>query len=169
MIRIIALSFFLLLFSCSDDSGTGPDNGDNALGSFRVDIDDTRWDATQGFVFSSLSAGDSFSLLSVSASKSISITESQASALSVSAPVSNLSGLEGTYALDGSAAAALSFVTTASENVVSYLSYSGQIIITKVTASNVKGTFNAMYVNTSDPEDTIMMSNGSFNASIINP
>jgi len=169
MLRVITLSMLVFFLSCSDDSGTGPGNNGVSLGTFRVDIDGSKWQATQNFVFSSISEGESYTLLTVSAGKTVSTTQSEAMAFSVSAPGNSISALEGTYALDGTGGAALSFVTTISDEVVSYLSYGGQITITEISASNVKGIFNATCANTVDQEDTITMTDGAFNVALVSP
>ena len=169
MLRVITFSVLVLLISCSDDSGTGPGNGGDVLGTFSVDINGTKWKATQNIVFASYSESESFTVLSVSGGKSISPTEAQAIAFTVSAEESNLAGLVGTYSLGVTGGGALAFTTTISDDIVSYLSLSGEVTVTEITTSSVVGTFNAICVNTVDQEDTLTMTNGIFNAILATP
>ena len=120
----------------------------------------------EGGVSAAVSTSGSTSVASVSASKSISTTVAEAFALTVAGQVTNPSDLEGSYKLDGTNTAALSFVRTTSTNVISYISFDGEITINNVTSSNVSGVFNARCINISSLSDTLSMTNGSFNAEI---
>ena len=167
MLRFLSLCLLLFIFSCSDgDSGTGPGNNNNgiSLGNFRMDVDGIRWNATEGAVFAYVSTSGSNSVAVVTASKSISASVSEAISLTIGDQVTDPSGLEGTYKLDGTASAALSFVTTDTEEVISYLSFDGEITINKVSSNNVSGVFNARCINVSTLTDTLSITNGSFNA-----
>ena len=123
----------------------------------------------KNIVIASYSESESLTVLSVTGGKSISATEAEAIAFTVSAEESNLSGLEGTYSLDVISGGALAFTTTVSDDDFRYISLSGEVTVTEITTSNVVGTFNAVCVNTVDQEDTIIMTNGIFNAILATP
>jgi hypothetical protein len=170
MLRIFALSFMILLFSCSEDSGTGPgDNGGVSLGNLKMDVDGSNWAATAPLVFATVSISENQGALSVSATKIISQTQSQAIAISVGASVNNASDLEGTYALDGTGIAAIAFSISNSQNFSTYISTDGEVTINKITESNVTGVFSATCVNTLNQEDEISITDGVFNASLTLP
>jgi len=168
MLRIFALSLLILLFSCSDDSGIGPDdNGRLTLGTFRVEIDGTKWEAN--LATATFSTVESYTVLGISAAKSNSSSESQGFAISIGAAVGNISALKETYAFGDTNTAVLTFTVSKVEGGSYYYSSAGQVKINNITETNVSGEFNATCINSLDPEDTIIMTNGAFNAPIYLP
>ncbi len=169
MLRFFAILFLFLFISCSNeesDSGLGPE--DIGLGSFSVKIDGSTWSATQGFVFASISTSDSVSSALVTSVKSLTTNNSEGFGISFSNILTGSPTLEGTYPLDGTVAAAVVFVRTISDNNMSYLSISGEIKILEITSTNIKGTFKGVCVNQEDQNDTFTMTDGEFNAAIVN-
>ena len=166
------LSLFLLVFfiSCSDesDNGFGNNSGNNlGFGEFTVKIDGTNWNASKGIVFANITAVDTISSLLITAAKSLSSSDAEAMAILISS-AGNINNLEDTFQLNSISGSALAFSRDIGETSISYISMSGQVNISKVTATNVIGTFNAFCVNEADENDTITMTDGAFNATIGN-
>lgn len=173
MLRFFSVFIILVfLFSCSEDSDNGLGNNDNNInlgpGSLTMKIDGSNWSATQGVVFASISTEDTVSTVSITAGRSISPTEADAIALAISNLYSGNSDLLGTYSLDGTSISALAYTRTLAGNSSNYNAVSGQVTLTEITASAVKGTFNAVCQNSVDSTDTITITDGAFNAVITN-
>jgi len=167
MLRIFSLFLLLIFISCSSDSGDGLGNNPNGdPGTFGVKIDGSNWNATQNFVFSSIFTVNNITSLSVSASKVISQTESEAIAIALSNAISGNTSLEDTYPLDGTAAASIAFTKITGTTTLSYVGISGEIVISDVTTENVIGSFIAVLQNVADENDKIAMTGGSFNAAL---
>ena len=164
MLRIFTILFVALFISCSDDSDNGLNSGELNLGSFEVKIDGNSWVASQDFVFASIVSNDTVSTMVVTATKIVSTIETDALGIVLSNILTGPGELKGTFLLDGSAAASIVFGKTISNTSVSYLSISGQIVISEITDTNIIGTFNAVCKNLEDENDTITLTDGAFNA-----
>ncbi|KAA3613022.1 MAG: hypothetical protein D8M58_11980 [Calditrichaeota bacterium] len=167
MARILVLLLAVSFMSCSESSdGFVDPNIKTGLGSFVVEIDDNDWSATTGFVNASISKNDSVSTALVTSVKNLTVSDTEGFGVSFSNILSGNPSLEDTYQLDGTTVATIVFIRSISDNDVTYNAISGELKITEVSSSNVKGTFNAVLQNQEDENDTLNMTGGAFNAAI---
>jgi len=104
--------------------------------------------------------------LDVTAAKSVTSTNAEGFGISFSNILTGNPSLETTYALGSTTAATIVYTTSASNNDVHYFAISGELKITEVSNSNIKGTFNAVCQNQLDENDTINLTAGAFNAAV---
>ncbi len=167
MLRFIMIILALSLFSCSDANNPVEPAGALGLGTFEVKIDGNDWNASEGFVFASVSVSDTLSSTVISATRSISTEETETFGIVASSLSTGSSSLEGTYAIDPLLGITVIFTKINSTTSLNYYSTSGTLEITKVTATNISGTFSGICKNSDDENDTITLTNGTFNAAVI--
>ena len=161
--------FALLIFAACNKSENPVNNNNintNPTGSFTVNIEGNAWAANQNAVFASSSTTDTITVLLITAAQNIGTSGADGFGISVTKIGGSNTILTGQYMLDGSVPAALTFVRTISNVSESYAAISGQVTISEVTSTHIKGTFNAVLRELTDPNKQITLTNGAFNALI---
>ncbi|MBL1214283.1 MAG: hypothetical protein HND52_13070 [Ignavibacteriae bacterium] len=165
---IFVLILTLLIASCNksenpvDNNNPPPTTG----GTFTVEIDGGNWTANTNAVFASTTTVNNVTSILITAAQNINTASADGFGISLTKTNSSGSNLTGQYQLGGTVPATITFVRTISNTSESFAAISGQVNITEVSSTHMKGTFNAVLQDLTNPANQLTLSNGSFNALI---
>ena len=168
MLKKYIVFALLIIAACNKSENPVNDNNinTNPTGNFTVNIEGNAWAANPNAVFASSSTTDTITVLLITAAQNIGTAAADGFGISVTKIGGNNSILTGQYLLDGSVPSALTYVRTVSNVKESYAAIGGQVTISEVTSTHMKGTFNAVLQELIDPSKQITLTNGTFTALI---